>query len=102
MENHIKELPISFKRKGVTYTQVENTKDYYIYRCNPDKMKSEYYECFKKKPIEEFTYKDGKFVHLGTLKYKYPSDEEFGHWAWCCMTLKQAKNKIYQVFYNSL
>lgn len=95
MENHIKELPISFHRKGVTYTQIENTKDYYIYRCNPDKMKSEYYECFKKKTVNECTYKDGKFVILDTIKYQYPSNSQFGLWAWCCNSYERAKNIIY-------
>ena len=84
MNTKIKNLETEFVAGKKTYRQIEETEEYYVYEV-VDEDAPTYYEIFCKriKPISGFRlnspiYKD--YTHF----VAYPSDEEFGAWAWCC------------------
>lgn len=89
------DLPIEFTRKKMLYQQIAKTDDYYIYKVSDGVL--EYFEVFKRK-LSKIYIKDDKSSHLLTplpnnYKVKYPNDEDFGKWAWCCRTMNRV-NKI--------
>lgn len=85
-----KQLLVEFKKKGVSYKQIEKNERYVIYQCTRDN--DTYYEVFK------YTVKNYPSYFSNGNKYKYaecyPSDEEFGKWAWCCNTMNRVKAMI--------
>lgn len=84
----IKTIHESFSRKGVKYTQVYSNDEWYIYRCEAFAYNDvPYYEVFKKVVVDEKINTEGKWVKTGELTERYPSDSDFGNWAWCCMGL---------------
>ena len=80
----MKELPIHFEGKGqvkgYTFTQISKTDCGFIYEVEQGGHR--HYEVFKKHINHRF----------GTVSY--PTDKAFGIWAWTCMTLEKAKNKL--------
>ena len=59
-------------------------KDWYIYKVahSLDALeKYGWYEVFQHKTVNKMEYKEGKFIKLDDMKVKYPSDEDFGKWA---------------------
>ena len=80
----IRELPVEFTRRGVSFKQIAKTEDYYIYELTKDD--SVWYEVFKNRlsglhPMDQE-------VDMYDKQVAYPSDECFGSWAWCCSDWK--------------
>lgn len=68
------------------FKQVLETSNFFMYEVIA--YGDKYYEVFKKKLITKNIYQDGKWVSTGKKEYRYPGDEEFGLWAWCCSNEK--------------
>lgn len=75
------ELKKEFKANGgIIYRQVEKNDRFAIYECTQtfeDGSINIFYEIFKIKILAP-----DKFI--SDVHEKYPSNEDFGNWAWCC------------------
>lgn len=88
----MKKLQENFKKHGEIFTKVYESEKAYIYSRMVGKV--EYFEVFEKKYRNVSEYIDGKYVSTGELREFYPSDEDFGKFAWCCRTLERAKSYL--------
>lgn len=94
-------LDKKFTKKGEVFTQVEKGETYYIYKR--DMQCSICYEVFARKVVilndfwRQFD-KNGKYNGFDTIEL-YPSDEQFGKWAYCCSNLEKAQ-KLAKEFIN--
>lgn len=71
--------------------QVFNNGKVYIYEVGYSKDDKHWYEVFKRKVIADVEKIDGKIVTSKTNGHvKYPSNEDFGHWAKNCVSLTDA------------
>ena len=61
----------TFTRRGCTYTCIDGNRYWSVYEVR-DKNNNVYWEVFKKRKRRN--------VEV------YPSNEDFGVWAWCCTT----------------
>ena len=90
----IKEIEFNFAYKGDDFTRIAKNEAGYIYeRINGLKK---YYEVFKIKSIEilsDFETKKGS----GEFKHRYPKDNDFGVWAWCCGTKERAYKYLEEI-----
>lgn len=84
----IKEL---FKHKTATregckftYDQVFFNGKLYIYEVSYYGSNKPWYEVFKRKLVPNIKNVDGKLVRTDDEHVKYPPNEAFGKWAWCC------------------
>lgn len=102
MNTKIKEIEKTFEKGKRVYRQIEATEEYYVYEV-VDEDAPTYYEIFSKriKPV--------KGVLLNSDKYKdythfvaYPSDEEFGAWAWCCSNKERVEMIKRIKFFNDV
>lgn len=96
-----KELDKEFTKKGEIFTQIEKGDTYYIYKR--DLKTVVYYEVFERKvmKLNDFWRQydtNGKYVGYDNF-VQYPSDEQFGKWAYCCSSLEKAK-KLAMEFIN--
>lgn len=85
--NTAQEIEFNFTYKGDTFNRVEKSEKGYIYKRNNGGIF--YYEVFKIKEseiLEDFENKIGS----GKFKHRYPKDDDFGKWAWCCSNLDRA------------
>ena len=91
--NNVIQLKKEFRRTSGTSTfihkQVYHKDNWYIYKAGPNN-----YEVFKEKISNTVQYIDGKISVTKQQKVKYPSDEDFGNWAWSCSSYYQALNII--------
>ena len=79
-----------FRKKGVNYKQIEATDKYFVYECTPSEGPV-YYEVFKK-VIDKINTDKKRLMYPGYDAYTvYPSDSQFGIWAWCCSTLNRVE-----------
>ena len=62
------------------HKQVYNDGYYYIYEVTYGKY-SKWHEVFKRKLAKDVTKVDGRPMRLDSLHVKYPSNEDFGNWA---------------------
>lgn len=87
----VKELEKEFTKNNVQYKQIEATDKYFVYECTP-KEGPVYYEIFKRKTVQVIgdIYKEKAYPGYDRL-VKYPYDEAFGQWAWCCSTLNRVQ-----------
>jgi hypothetical protein len=93
------ELPTYFDGKGSTkgfkFDQVYNINGWYIYQVrmpNTDKM---HYEIFKETLQQHQVCENGKWTKVDNVgSVRYPSDECFGLWAWCCPTIESCMKHI--------
>lgn len=69
--------------KGYLFTRIYKDNKFYIYEVK-SVSGSVKYEVFKRR----------RLVRNGELKEVYPSSEDFGTQAWCCVTLADAYKKI--------
>jgi|TARA_R110000796_G_scaffold193473_1_gene309980 hypothetical protein len=89
----IKSLEKRFTSQTFVRTFLKQTESGFIYEVTGDGKT--WYEVFKLKlaPIcldfEKRTYSDTDF------KVKYPKDNDFGIWAWCCNSLNKAEIRLY-------
>lgn len=75
------------------YKQVVETDDFFLYKVN-----NNYYELFKKKIVNKADYVEGKIIKIDELKEKYPSDNDFGSWAFHCQNLNVVKRLLKEKF----
>lgn len=93
----IKELPKVFEKKCIKYTQLvrkvydvtdengETKKDgYLIYKCDDIEDGYSYYEVFRYRLIPQHPYSKEDY----DMVEAYPTDNQFGLYAWCCSNLK--------------
>lgn len=81
----MRDLAIKFKKRSRIYTQIHREGDeFYIYEVidNTNDVPDTYYEVFSHKiggmhPLSVDYNPDEKVV-------RYPRNEDFGYWAWCC------------------
>lgn len=91
----MQKLKEKFEKYGETFTKIYESDKAYIYSRMVGKV--EYFEVFEKKYRNISDYVDGKFVNTGELREFYPSDEDFGKFAWCCRTLERAKSYLQKI-----
>lgn len=89
------ELEKQFKKGNRTFTQIYKDDAWYIYEIVAvyDKKRNithTYYEVFKRKQVKQRIYDNG-WKLTGDMCERYPSDEDFGKWAWCCNSIKRCK-----------
>lgn len=87
--NNVIQLKKEFNRfsgtQGFHHVQVYHKDGWYIYRV------SKYnYEVFKERIVKAKDYIDKKLVPSDKMKVKYPSNEDFGRWAWNVTTYDRA------------
>lgn len=79
------------------YRQVLNDGQWYIYEVRYLLGKHVSYEVFKRRvvPKSEYDRDNGKFVTVqGVGRVKYPSDEDFGKWAFSCPDIETCERYI--------
>lgn len=80
--NGIIQLKKEFRRTSGTsifiHKQVYHNNNWYIYKVGPNN-----YEVFKERLTNTIKCINGKINKTEQKKVKYPSDEDFGKWAWC-------------------
>lgn len=69
-----------FRKRCNEYTMLYEDDNMFIFAVKP-KIAPTYYEVFKKRKNPERILPNGKVLPAG---WKYPCDEDFGVWAWCC------------------
>lgn len=67
------------------FKQVLETSNFFMYEVIA--YGDKYYEEFKKLETK-YICQNGKWIKTGKKEYKYPSNEHFGVWAWCCSNEK--------------
>ena len=92
--NEIIELPLEFigrgSAKGFTFKQVYHKDGWYAYQVNDN-----WYEVFKETIKRKMSVVDGKFIHSKEIGYvAYPSDSDFGKWAWNVVSMKDVLDTI--------
>lgn len=85
-QTQIKKLPTSFVLKGEIFEQVYEDETNYIYKRIH--AETDYFEVFRKKIIKCIDFETK--TPTGEFKEKYPKDEDFGKWAWCCKSIGKA------------
>ena len=92
--NTVQEIELNFTYRGDIFKQVKKSEKGYIYERENSGKK--YFEVFKIKETEILSDFENK-IGSGEFKHRYPKDEDFGKWAWCCSNLNRAK-EIFQNF----
>lgn len=87
------ELEKQWKKGNRTFTQIYSDGKWYIYEVfavydEKRNITHTYYEVFKKKVAPHKIYDNG-WKTTGEMCERYPSNEDFGVWAWCCNTVKR-------------
>ena len=94
----IKELFIEkdWQREGDRFhhRQVFNNGKIYIYEVDYVDSNHPWYEIFKRKIVPDVVKVDGKLKNGENYHVKYPSNESFGRWAWCCHDIDCIKRAI--------
>ena len=80
-----------FMKRGKSYTQVYRNDDMALYLV--DNEHERYYEVFRIKVNKPNKYVNDEYE-------KYPGDESFGDWAWCCSTRKSLEKIMNREFPN--
>ena len=83
----VKLLRDTFTKKGISYKLLEKNKSYVLYECSTEDYK--YYEIFKYK-IQPFPKMFENPEGYDEMEV-YPSDEQFGLWAWCCSNMNRVE-----------
>lgn len=88
-----------FKKKGIEFSQLWKDENVVIYQLeqqsqtNPNEH-SKWYEVFKPYEHKADIYHDDEYE-------KYPSDEDFGRWAWSCESIKSVEKILLKHFEKS-
>lgn len=87
-------LQETFSRLGYTYTQIVKNPDVVIYRVE-DNTEC-YFEIFKSKVrvLVEGWGNSQQIAEGYTHAERYPEDNAFGTWAWCCRGLKAVRRVL--------
>lgn len=75
--------------RGITFTQVKETENGYIY-----KRSDELFEVFEKRTQKEGTENIGGVQVRFESKELYPNSNAFGKWAWECISLENAQIRL--------
>ena len=84
-------LKKEFIKNNREFKQVLETSNFFMYQViayGNDNYQDVYYELFKKAPKIEKVYGDNGWAKTGDRTYYYPSNSDFGLWAWCCSNEK--------------
>ena len=85
------ELKKDFTRKGIRYQQLMKNEQIVLYRCSRVDGLDTYYEVFKRKVEQPNEFHNDEYE-------RYPSDEAFGSWAWCCSNGKSVEKVLRKHF----
>lgn len=80
-----------FMKRGKSYTQIYRDEEMALYRV--DNEHGCYVEVFRIKMHKADRYHDDEYE-------RYPCDESFGDWAWCCSTRKSLEKIMNREFPN--
>ena len=88
----MRQLQEEFKKLGSLYIQIAANDKGYIYAV----WNSKYNQTDKPSYYEAFLYKTAKesITPRGTVtpeRVRYPNNEDFGSWSWCCGTLESLR-----------
>lgn len=72
--------------KGYVFSQIKKTEHGYIYEVRGDGTR--HYEVFERR------------INLMYDCISYPRDKSFGIWAWTCMTLERAEEKLSEIAFR--
>ena len=86
-----KEIELKFTYKGDEFQRLFKNEYGYIYRRVNGVKK--YYEVFEIRTVETLIDFEKK-IGSGEFKHKYPKDNDFGSWAFCCTSLEKAKEYL--------
>lgn len=84
-------LPELFESKGYKHTQIYVCREAYIYERKSDGGRA-HYEVFERKISKAHPMSENQ-----QPIERYPKDEHFGKWAWSCMDLTSAKNRVEEI-----
>lgn len=85
--SEVKEIELNFTYKGDEFKRIDKNGRGYIYERIHGLKK--YYEVFEIKESEILSDFEKK-IGSGEFKHRYPKDEDFGKWAWCCGSIDRA------------
>lgn len=88
----IKLIPEKFTKYGQVFTCIKETMPGFIYaRTDEDGIIC--YEVFERRleKMRERKLGDRLIIPTHDMYVRYPNDECFGKWAWCCKTLDRAE-----------
>ena len=92
----MKELRKTFRKKGTDFTQLYKDNNLVVYQLSRPFVDGNGYSVW----YEVFRYRTGG-MHPMSSDYdpnevveKYPSDEEFGLWAWSCSNIESIKKVL--------
>ena len=89
-----KEIDLNFTLKDDNFSRVCKSSHGYIYERINGLIK--YYEVFKIKEVETLIDFENK-IGSGEFKHKYPKDNDFGVWAWCCASKERAYQYLEEI-----
>ncbi len=95
----MKQLEKTFTGKGKTggfiFTQIKEDKGVFMYQVSTDG--STHYEVFERREREaKDAMLNGVMVHY-EAKVVYPSENDFGVWAYCCSSLANAEKRFIEL-----
>lgn len=87
------DLKGEFTKKGITYKQVIKCKDIVIYELNGTNTQgnNKWFEVFRYRVKKPDRFHDDDYV-------VYPSNEDFGLWAWSCSSVQSVHKVINKHF----
>ena len=80
-----------FVKRGKSYTQIYRDEEMALYRVNNEH--GCYYEVFRIKISKPNDFVNDEYE-------RYPGDESFGDWAWCCSNRKSLEKIMNREFPN--
>lgn len=100
---HIKELETEFEgtgsAKGFKFIILESSEYGFLYEVFIEGELS-HYEVFEKKLTPICIDFEKRIYSETDSKVKYPNDNDFGVWAWCCTSLDKARDKFNEIIEN--
>lgn len=89
----MKTIPDQFTQSGWNFRLVERTEKHLIFAKSFGNEKREHFEVFQRRitPAGRFV-RDGVEIETGE-KEAFPSDKDFGHWAYSALSLAHARLK---------
>lgn len=89
-KNQVVPILDEFKRDGYIYRKIDETDQYYIYEVQ--RSLGTHWEFFEKNHL--YVAKQERLSSsLENRQERYPNDNSFGVWAWCC----NSKERVYEL-----
>lgn len=89
-------LKETFNKKGISFTQLHKDNDIVIYKLQQryeDGTTSTWYEVFRPKVEQPNNFRNDQWE-------RYPTNEDFGKWAWSCSNIKVVEKVLQREFNN--